>query len=456
MNKPKILFVSHSPDLAGAERCLLNILRHLDKKKFKPFVVVPGEGPLQKELDALDITTFISFSNWWIPPKRNHNQKYWYQITSNFFSQVNAILKVIEAENIDIVHTNTSVILTGAFAAKIAGIPHVWHLHEILDGHPALRPYYPLPIVYSIFNDLSHRIVVVSKIIEEELQKYISSEKIVFISNGIDLSNFGSVSDRNSKGIRDELGINKNGLLVGVVGNIVKEKGYDILIEAAKLLREKIPNLHFIIAGSESDRDVSNFLKDMILEYRLSNSFHLLGYREDIPLLLKSIDLYVNSSLTEAAPLSVIEAMAARKPVIATQCGGIADLVVNGETGYLVEPSDPKQLANAIAELLKNKKQADLFAKEGVKRARKFFDIRNNILTFEHHYKNLGQKKTKLDISCQDTSLRILSDVIDSIAKQMIIQQEQLQNLSNFVDNVKRSKTYRLYKWFQKLVQAKK
>ncbi len=460
--KIRILFISHSADIGGAEQCLLNLVRHLNREKFRPFVVFPREGKLKQEIESLGVETFLSAMDWWIYPAKDQGEHHWHQLTSNFFQQIIPLVKIIEREDIDIVHTNTSVVWSGAFAAKIAGIPHLWHLHEILDEHPSLRPYHPLATVYSIFGHFSDRIAVVSRSIQEKLLPYILSEKIAFIPNGIEGEKFQSVSDIGTKGVRDQLGLTQNDLIVGTVGNIVKEKGYDILIEAARILHKRNSNVHFIVAGAKDDEYLTNSLEGMVSEKGLSKVFHFLGYRKDVSLVLRAINLYVNSSLTEASPLSVMEAMAASKPVLASQCGGLSDIVIDGETGYLVKPGDPEQLAETMYTLLMNAEQMASFGKAGAERAKKFFDIRESVFMFEREYKQLMPKKSTHQ---PDPTLRIISDVFNSVEKeirtlheeiqaqqeQIRVQQEEILQLRHFVEKVKRTKMYRLYKRLRNL-----
>src|SRR3990172_8827430 len=101
-----ILFISHSAVIAGAEKCLLNLLRYIDRKRYTPFVIFPGEGPLKDEMDHLNIKTYISPMGWWIYPHQYKGEQHWHQITYDFFPQVDAIIKIIESEKIDMVHTN--------------------------------------------------------------------------------------------------------------------------------------------------------------------------------------------------------------------------------------------------------------------------------------------------------------------------------------------------------------
>lgn len=450
-NQLNILFISHSAVIGGAEKCLFNLLKYIDRKRYNPFVIFPDEGPLKNEIDSLNVRTYISPVSYWIYFKQYKGEQHWHQITYDFFPQVDSIVRIIESEKIDIVHTNTSVIWPGAFAAKIAGVPHLWQLHEILDNHPTFQPYHELSTVYALFNVLSDRLVVVSRAIEEKLAGHVSPEKIVFIPNGIETENFQSSARNNSNGIRAELGLTENDILVGAVGNIMREKGYDCLIEAAHILRKKLDNVNFIVAGGDFDQALTDQLKNSVSTKGLDGSFHFLGKRNDIPLLLRDIDLYVNSSLTEASPLSVIEAMAAGKPVVASDCGGVGDIVIDRETGFLVKAGDSGRLAEAIYNLLINPEQMNTFGRKGAERAQKVFDVRMNVSMIQQQYEQLFQDNIKERRISPDPILRIMTDVICSLEREIHTQREEILHLKYFVENIKRTKVYRLYKWMQRL-----
>lgn len=182
-NRPlKVLYISHLSGLDGAEKCLLTLAKGLDKDKFIPVVVVPAGGPLKKKLEEHGVKVYIFPLVWWIPI---HGAS---EFTTNrdMLSRCEWLAALIKDEGIDIVHTNTSIIAEGAIAAKLAGKPHVWHLHEILEGHPGLKPAMPLYLVYRFIDLFSDSIVVVSGALRDRLTGSISPERIKVIHNGIE------------------------------------------------------------------------------------------------------------------------------------------------------------------------------------------------------------------------------------------------------------------------------
>jgi glycosyltransferase involved in cell wall biosynthesis len=143
---------------------------------------------------------------------------------------------IIEKESIDIVHSNTSVIFEGAIAAKIKNIPHVWHIHEFLIGHPELSPCIPLPFICEIMRNLSEKIVCVSELTKRQFEIIIDdNQKLQIIYNGVDENN----SKINSNFVREMLGIGNDEIIAITVGMLTDRKGYANLLDAAALVQKK-------------------------------------------------------------------------------------------------------------------------------------------------------------------------------------------------------------------------
>jgi glycosyltransferase involved in cell wall biosynthesis len=174
----------------------------------------------------------------------------------------------------------------------------------------------------------------------------ISPDKIRFIPNGIPPIPGGQGHD-----VRAELGIEASAPVIGAVSRLRAQKAFDVLIRAADLLRSRFPGLRVLIVGEGAERVQ---LEALIRELGLAETVTLLGYRPDVPDVLRALNVAVSSSDYEGSPLSVMEYMEAGKPVAATRVGGVPDLVEHGVNGLLVEPRDPRALAAAIAELLRD------------------------------------------------------------------------------------------------------
>ena len=248
----------------------------------------------------------------------------------------------------DIVHTHSSVAgIVGRIAALTAGVPiiihhvHGWGLH---DGMPRWTQilYLTLERFCARFTD---RIITVSEpdIQKGETQIIGREDKFSLIYNGIDLKKFRQAVDE--RRIRSELGLDPASKLVGMVGRLDEQKNPVDFIKAAALVAERYEQVQFLLIGDGSLRPECERL---IGELGLQDKFFLLGFRGDVPRILPVLTLTAMSSLWEGLPLAFLEAMSAGKPVVANNIDGAKDVIVNGETGFLVTPHQPEEMGERI------------------------------------------------------------------------------------------------------------
>ncbi|MGA9348234.1 MAG: glycosyltransferase [Anaerolineae bacterium] len=205
------------------------------------------------------------------------------------------------------------------------------------------------------------------------IKRGIREDKIVTIYNGIDFSKFDSIDRAEARDkIRREFGLDDSTFLVGTVARLQLVKGLDCLIEAAKHVVEGIPNARFLIVG---DGPQKVELEYKVKQLDLSSRFIFAGTRGDVPAILSALDLFVLPSLSEALGIAVIEALLMQVPVVATNVGGVPEIVKSGETGLLVPPKDPIRLGEAIGYMHSNRDGAVAMAQAGERRAREMFEI---------------------------------------------------------------------------------
>lgn len=212
-----------------------------------------------------------------------------------------------------------------------------------------------------------------------------------FIPNGIpDPGKAASGRD-----VRAELGIDPERPLVGMVATLRPQKAYDVLIRAAAELRREIPDVAILIVGGEEDAGTreKERLQGLIDDLGLTGTVTLLGFRPDVFDIVSALDVACLSSDFEGSPLSVMEYMEAARPVVATRVGGVPDLIVEGETGLLVEPQDPPGLAAALAALLRDPERARAMGLAGRARRRSEFSIEATTQAVENLYLELYAKR---------------------------------------------------------------
>ena len=426
MKKIKVLYISHSSGISGAEHCLLTLITKLRKNSFNPVVIFPSHGPLKEKIQDLGVKTYISRFDWWIK-SQNHVGT----MDDKLRSRVEDIANIIDLEKPDVIHTNTSVIWEGAIAAAIRRIPHIWHLHEKLEEHPTLKSYLPLPLVYRIIDFLSYKVIMASDAVRNNFSDIIPSNKLKTIYNGIDVKKFQSAE---SCSLRHELGLADDTQIVLSIGTIQKEKGYDTLLQVASLTIKANKKIKFIIAGAGTLEAVDD-LRQKVKKLHLRDSVYYLGFRDDIHEILKGSDLLVISSLTEAFPLAALEAMAAGKPVIATDCGGLREMIVDGETGFILPVNDSEGLCRKILEIATdNDKRLDI-GEKAFKRVSLHFNADDYANNFECLYKEVVSSTAGRQISGGETLvMELFFQLYHEMAenRRQVVQKEmQIQALKN-------------------------
>jgi len=266
------------------------------------------------------------------------------------------IRRIMVQGNYDIVHTHSSVAgVVGRLAAFTAGVPvvihhvHGWGLHAS-KSRLAQMLYLNLERLCARF---TNRMIVVSR---PDIQKGLAhrigrEDKFTLIYNGIDLEKFRQPV--NDKQMREELGLAPDCKLVGMIGRLDQQKNPLDFIQAAAIVARGYPEVQFLIVGDGSLRAECERLINAL---NLKEKFFLLGYRNDVPRILSILTITAMSSLWEGLPLVFLESMSAGKPIVANNVDGASDVVIDGETGFLVTPHQPLEMAERILYLLNNEK----------------------------------------------------------------------------------------------------
>jgi glycosyltransferase involved in cell wall biosynthesis len=197
-----------------------------------------------------------------------------------------------------------------------------------------------------------------------------------------------------------ELWLPHHAPLIGNVAALVPHKGQRHLIESAALVVRQVPDARFVVAGEGELRPV---LERAIRDHHLEKHVLLLGFRPDVLSLHKAFDIFAMSSITEGLGTSLLDAMASGKPVVATAAGGIPEVVVDGETGFLVPPRDHEAMANSLVTLLKDEQLRQRMGRAGLVRARRKFSadrmVQQTLRVYErvarqpHHEENYAESR---------------------------------------------------------------
>jgi len=370
-NRIKILFLSHSSNMYGAENSLLLFLQKTDKKCIEPIVAFPESGILKDKVVDLGIRAYTIKSPWWVRCETDNIASMLYRV----ISEIRALWRlssIIRQQNIDVVYTNTIVNFTGALAACINKKPHIWHIREILHGNPNLYSFIPHKLLFKFILKMSQKVIVNSNATAQQFQALNQHNKIQVVYNSVDFDQFTT-----STPFPRIEGVTRQSWLVAMVASLQERKAQDIAIRAVKIAREKIPNIKLLLIG-EGFESYTRYLKKMVLELDISKNVIFLGYRDDVMKILPYCKVLLAPSQVESFGRSAIEAMAAGIPVIATNTGGLKEIVKNNNTGYLVSLGAYSQVAGKIVELYCHPDKAEKMGEAGRKLARKMFDAERN------------------------------------------------------------------------------
>lgn len=279
--------------------------------------------------------------------------------------------QVIAQGHYDLIWTNEPVmgVVTrlAARKARRAGAKVIYMVHgfHFYRGAPKLNwlIFYPIEKLMSQYCD---RIVTMNGE-DRRLAESRFSTPVSFIHGiGVNGTRFHPISPEEQLDVRAHEGLSKDDFVVICIGELNENKNQETLIEAAALIRNRIPSLKVMLAGKG---DLEQALRSLIRERGLEDTVQLLGYRKDLPRLLPAVDLAVSCSKREGLPQNIIEAMLCQKPVIASHNRGHDELVRDGETGYLFAPDDVSALADFLIRLQKDPRLRVELGRVGAQRA---------------------------------------------------------------------------------------
>ena len=387
-DKLKIAILDHSPDLGGAEVTLLTLLRNIDRSRFDVTVIVPSEGTFSKALGASGIpVSIVHLPMGLVRLKRGKAFQSLLLLLASLFSLQLFILKLclyLKKNGFQLVLTNTiKSHLYGSVAARLCRIPLIWRFHDILTPSD-FSPFLIRCIAF--FGKLFPRkILAVSGVTRDHLaQNGIDRGKIDVIFNSVDHERLESTGG--FKNIRGECRLENGVRLVGCIGRIIPQKGQKVLLSAIPGVLQRYPDAVFLIVGDAflKQEAYKKELVEFIEKSGMEKSARLTGFRTDIGNVIQSLDLVIFPSIApEAFPLSVLEAMWLGKPVIASDIGGVKEIIEDGVTGVLVEPNQPEQITDRIISLFEHPEISDRIGQNAKEMVRPKFSLKNYVLCME-------------------------------------------------------------------------
>ena len=368
---PRIMFIEATRNgvVGGSVVCLCRMVRELHRMGYECCVVLRSDLPIRGEIEKYARVFLLPR----IEKRRRSNSRpaAWAGWIRDFLMEdlpgTAALLRIIRREKVDIVHLNNGLGFDhdGILAARLTGARCI--VHE--------RGFMKLSAVSRWLSRYVDTVVCVSDAVLRHLKDQKPASRTVRkVYDGVDpgeIENSGS-----ARRVRDELGIPPSEPVVGLIGTVQPWKGHRELLHAVRTIRWKFPKIRCIFAGGIYDPEYEMELRNAVKDWDIENQILFLGYRSDVLDVMRALDVVVHASiLPEPFGMVLIEAMALKKPVVATRAGGPLEIIEDGASGILVESGDSEGLADAILRLLENPSLANQMGCAGRERVDGMFPL---------------------------------------------------------------------------------
>ena len=358
----RILQICSAREIGGGERHMIDLANALARRGHEVFAAITPSSALKGELTELPCANIVEL------PMRNALN----------LSTAAKLARFARKNQINIVHAHIARDYPLAALATARGKARLVLTRHVL---------FPLNRINRLTLRRVRSIIAVSNAVAESLRarQMFREDQIVVIHNGIDIDRFTRKRSRSNS---------RENLRVGMIGHLAPIKGQEDFIHAAAIICGKRSDVDFIIAGEDKSRAGTNrrALEGLISKLGLSQRVNLLGWIKDVSELLSTLDILVSPSRSEPFGLSIVEAMAAGVPVVATQSEGAREIIDQSLTGQLVPIADVPAMAETISALLENRSRRELLAANAVQSARKRFSLEAMVEATEHVYRSAIEK----------------------------------------------------------------
>jgi len=355
-HKGRVIFLHSSSELYGASKILIYVIEIFRKLGYSTLLILPGEGPFRVEVEKRGIE--VAIVNLGILRRKYFHPSGIFNRGSKFIKAYRFLNKLNKEEPIKLVYSNTLAVIVGAIFAKRNKINHIWHIHEIINS-----PKFLVRFLARQINGVQTRPVVVSESVANHWKGLLNVQPEV-IHNGIDYEPFLN----GKKDVHATTGLPNDKKIVTMIGRVNPGKGQLSFLKMAKEVIKIHPDTIFVLVGDPYPgyeyllEEIGDFIQDNSMGKHVMD----LGFRSDIPEILKCTDVFVLPSvLPDSFPTVVLEAMASALPVVATKSGGAVEMLEEGQTGFLIDMDDYTLGSERISYLLSNPESARIMGKKG-------------------------------------------------------------------------------------------
>ena len=378
----RILYLHAGAEMYGADKVLLELIKGLDRKEFEAHVILPNDGVLVEALRQVGAQ--VSVLDYPILRRKYFNPKGIADYIRSYNFYAKQIALYARERSIDMVHNNTAAVLEGIYLKRKLKLPLIWHVHEIIVKPKAISDF-----INMLMGRYADKIVTVSQAVANHIKQspFIKDSQVEVIYNGVDNAVYYPMD---ASSIREKFDIAQDALVIGMIGRVNAIKGQNDFIEAVEPLLEKNEKAVAFLAGGVFHGEEWRLeeLDNRIASSSVVSQIHRIDYYDKTSELYNMFDIFVLPSIKpDSLPTVVLEAMACSKPVVGYNNGGIAEMVVDDKSGYLVKPNRPQELSNAISLLLDSSEKREKFGRVGYQRQRELFSLESYIKNFSELYK---------------------------------------------------------------------
>lgn len=341
----RVLFVGHSPHLAGAEYSLLRLIQHMPKT-VEISVLAPANGLFEKSIKELGHDFYPLTLNYAFYLKKD-NQANFGKFLKTLSESVDSLSNTLPV--VDVVHSNTFFIWEGALLAAKWCVPHVWNLREIIMDSPTWSPLLNFDDQFQLMDTFTDHFVCVSRALATKCPESTSQKSVVH--NGFTMTE-GKTREESRFYFESQFGIPMNAKIVLTTGNFIPEKGHDWMLEVADAVLDKFNDVYFLWVGSHdfSYPEIEKKMRNIRSSNRIICPGHVNGFNQ----YFKGVDVYALCSETEAFPTTLLEAQYNKVPIVARDCGGAKEIIDLGEQGKVLGLYDQKGFILALENTLNN------------------------------------------------------------------------------------------------------
>lgn len=362
----KVALFSHSSGFYGAERSLADLVVCMGAFGLEPLVVLPGQGQLGEVLGEHGIECVVSPYYGWLG-RRQRLVKGAYRAGFNAFA-VRRLSRMLAARGIAVVYTNTLASPVGALVARSMGLPHVWHLREFVHEDMGAEFDYGLSRAARVIATHSDYVIYNSQALKDKYGPIIRPSSEVVIHNGWLQAVHSGKNPKTLDRSPDELKL-------CIVGSVHRGKGQHEAIEALTALERRGRRASLTIVGL-GDPAYMRELEQLSHDRGITSRVHFAGFRTDVSEIYRESDVALVCSRSEAFGRVVVEAMAEGCPVVASNSGGIPEIIQQGVNGLLYRQGEPEDLAEKVIYLAENVAEYNAISRNGLVDAFARFDVR--------------------------------------------------------------------------------